>query len=219
MYANITTEQLDSILPSAYKLSKKDSRGIELLPLINHYFQEREYSPYEAVFFLGNCLWECGFFFFLEEGTVAEGYERPGQQYEGNKNLGNTQPGDGERFLGRGMIQLTGRKNYQAFADFVERPDIMINPSLVAREPDLAVFTAFYYWEEYPSKDTQSTCTNVIESVDEESRQNPEENLRVVERVSSIINTGREYGRKVNHLKQRVHYTKQTAQALGLHLF
>jgi putative chitinase len=37
--------------------------------------------------------------------------------YEGRTDLGNTRKGDGKRFMGRGLIQLTGRANYQTFGD------------------------------------------------------------------------------------------------------
>jgi predicted chitinase len=52
-----------------------------------------------------------------------------GAAYEGRKDLGNTQPGDGKRFKGRGPIQLTGRANYKAAGsalgvDFVNNPTI-----------------------------------------------------------------------------------------------
>ena len=48
-----------------------------------------------------------------------------GNAYENRKDLGNTQPGDGSRFKGGGYIQLTGRSNYQAFADAMGDPKIM----------------------------------------------------------------------------------------------
>jgi putative chitinase len=49
----------------------------------------------------------------------------------GRKNLGNTQPMDGWNFRGNGSIQLTGRGNHQAFADFIKDQEIMKNPDLV----------------------------------------------------------------------------------------
>ena len=69
-----------------------------------------------------------------------------GAAYEGRRDLGNTQPGDGVRFKGRGLIQLTGRANYTAFAKAMNRPDILQNPSIVSKDPMLAVESAIYYW-------------------------------------------------------------------------
>jgi putative chitinase len=49
----------------------------------------------------------------------------------GKKNLGNTEPNDGWLFRGNGSLQLTGRANHQAFANFVKDQEIMKNPDLV----------------------------------------------------------------------------------------
>lgn len=65
--------------------------------------------------------------------------------YGGRKDLGNTQPGDGWRFRGRGLMQLTGRANYQAFAKW-SGIDIVSNPDLVATDPAVAAKTAVYWW-------------------------------------------------------------------------
>ncbi|KAI9333418.1 lysozyme-like domain-containing protein [Obelidium mucronatum] len=52
----------------------------------------------------------------------------------------------GDAFWGRGYVQLTGRANYQRFADAVGRPDIMANPALVAAEESLAWASAVWFW-------------------------------------------------------------------------
>jgi predicted chitinase len=66
-----------------------------------------------------------------------------GDAYEGRADLGNTRAGDGRRFKGAGAIQLTGRFNYQRFADYIKDPDVMDGAAYVsARYP----FTSAGFW-------------------------------------------------------------------------
>ena len=58
------------------------------------------------------------------------------KMYEGRRDLGNTQPGDGARYHGRGFIQLTGRANYRAYGQKLTLP-LEQHPEL-ALEPDVA---------------------------------------------------------------------------------
>lgn len=81
-----------------------------------------------------------------------------GAQYEGRRDLGNTHPGDGVRFRGRGPIQLTGRANYRAasLALFQREPGewegraafstlLEDHPERVA-DPDVGFRVAGWFW-------------------------------------------------------------------------
>lgn len=69
-----------------------------------------------------------------------------GAQYEGRADLGNTQPGDGVRFKGRGLIQLTGRANYRKFGQ-IFGIDLIRQPELLQRFP-LAARVSGEFWRQ-----------------------------------------------------------------------
>lgn len=66
-----------------------------------------------------------------------------GKAYNGRRDLGNTRPGDGPRFKGAGVIQLTGRANYQAFSNYIKDPRVMEGVSYVAANYP---FTSAGFW-------------------------------------------------------------------------
>ncbi|WP_068955695.1 hypothetical protein [Pararhizobium polonicum] len=67
-------------------------------------------------------------------------YEEPaaaGERYEGSDGLGNTQPGDGVKFRGRGYVGITGRQNYTAMASRLGFPSLLDVPE-DAKKPEVA---------------------------------------------------------------------------------
>lgn len=68
-----------------------------------------------------------------------------GQTYEGRKDLGNKEPGDGKRYKGRGLIQLTGRANYKKIGQRLDLP-LEENPQL-AGEAVISLKIACEYWK------------------------------------------------------------------------
>ena len=65
-------------------------------------------------------------------------------RYEGRKDLGNTVAGDGKRFMGRGLIQITGRHNYAQAGRALELP-LLQAPELL-EQPQNAAHSAGWYW-------------------------------------------------------------------------
>lgn len=68
-----------------------------------------------------------------------------GDAYEGREDLGNTQPGDGRRYKGRGGFQTTGRSNYMALQNAIGVP-VIAQPTLLSDIPALGVLSSCVYW-------------------------------------------------------------------------
>ena len=87
---------------------------------------------------------------YFPTDAIAAAYARQPQKianrvYANRMGNGNEASGDGWKYRGRGALQLTGKSNYQAFADYIGRPDVMTNPDLVATE--LAFESALWFFD------------------------------------------------------------------------
>lgn len=99
-------------------------------------------TPLRQCHWLAQMAHESGGFVYVRElwgPTAAQ------KRYEGRLDLGNTQPGDGMRFRGRGFIQVTGRANYQecSLALFGDER-LLFNPELLEFDP---AASAGWYWQ------------------------------------------------------------------------
>lgn len=68
-----------------------------------------------------------------------------GAEYEGRKDLGNTSRGDGVKYKGRGLIQLTGKANYKAYKEYCGF-DVVAKPELL-EQPLGATRSSMWYWQ------------------------------------------------------------------------
>lgn len=71
-----------------------------------------------------------------------------GAAYEYREDLGNTRPGDGVRYKGRGLLQITGRYNYAACSRWMSGSDMLLieHPEILATDPILAARSAAWFW-------------------------------------------------------------------------
>ncbi|TDQ04138.1 glycoside hydrolase family 19 protein [Labedaea rhizosphaerae] len=133
---SVTVEQLMAIMP---KLSRAQADAY--LPLLNQAMADAQVNnPKRKATFLSQLAEESADLTDFEENAS-------GRAYEGNRNLGNTQPGDGPRFKGRGPIQLTGRDNYTR-AGRALGVDLVNHPELVQTDPAIGFRTAAWFWND-----------------------------------------------------------------------
>lgn len=130
-------------------------------PLIEALKKYQMDTPLRSSHFLAQIGHESLSFRYTEE--IASG-----EAYEGRRDLGNTEPGDGKRFKGRGLIQLTGRTNYTAYGEYADL-DLLTpgNETIISTEPKYALDVAFWFWNtrhlnDYADADDIKTITKRI---------------------------------------------------------
>lgn len=82
--------------------------------------------------------------------VIAMAYQRQPEKiankvYANRMGNGAESSGDGYKFRGRGALQLTGKDNYVAFSQYLDKPEVVSNPNLVAT--DYAFASALFYFE------------------------------------------------------------------------
>lgn len=118
----ISKEQLHSIMPHA------TAENLEKFtqPLNETMEKYQINTPQRISCFLAQLAHESGCLKYVRE--LADG-----KAYEGRKDLGNSESGDGVKFKGRGLIQITGKINYAALSkefgqDFLQHPELLEGP-------------------------------------------------------------------------------------------
>jgi putative chitinase len=132
----ITLDQLRQIMPLAR------SRASRFLGPLNSTMARYEINTtVRQAAFLAQIAHESGSLRYTEE--LASG-----EAYEGRVDLGNTQPGDGVRFKGRGLLQITGRANYGdcSASLFGLRQVLIFHPRLLT-SPHYAAASAGWFWD------------------------------------------------------------------------
>ena len=135
----ITGAQLQSIMPFA---KARIPAFIEPLNAAMHEFHIN--SPIRQAAFIAQIAHESGELRYVEE--IASGIA-----YEYRKDLGNTQPGDGMKYKGRGLIQITGRNNYLECGKALG-VDLVTQPELLETN-DLACRSAAWFWASHGLND------------------------------------------------------------------
>ena len=129
----MTPEQLYKCMPYSYRADRE-----KFLQPINFTFDEFCIdTPLRQAFFLAQIAHESGSLRYVQEIAT-------GGAYEGRVDLGNLELGDGIKYKGRGLIQITGRNNYQRVSESLGI-DCLNNPELL-EDPVNAARSAGWFW-------------------------------------------------------------------------
>lgn len=156
----ISSEQLQAAMP--FVTSANVFKYI--LPLRHTLGRHTIVTPMRIAHFLAQVGHESGSFRYLEEIASGKNYDTGRKAIA----LGNTpeQDGDGQKYKGRGAIQLTGRANYEAYGDSIG-VNLIASPERVANDPELYIDCAGWFWERnklntYADKDDIVSITRII---------------------------------------------------------
>jgi putative chitinase len=129
-----------SLLHILMPLSSQDQADTFEAPLVAAINANQINTPLRQAHFLAQLGHESGSLRYTSE--LASG-----TAYEGRTDLGNTQPGDGPRFKGRGLIQITGRTNHTNYGNDRGKDYITgLNPTLLATDPNIAADCSGWFW-------------------------------------------------------------------------
>lgn len=128
----ISTTQLEAICPHA---GGRIATFIQ--PLNDALSRFSIITPRRIAAFLAQCAHESVEMLYMRE--LASG-----NAYEGRADLGNTEPGDGRRFKGGGLIQITGRHNYARCSEAIG-VDLANQPDLI-EIPENACLASAWWW-------------------------------------------------------------------------
>jgi predicted chitinase len=128
---------VDTLLATMPGLSRKDAE--RYLPLMEAAMRENDVTnEMRARMWLAQVGHESGSLVYFEE--LASG-----AAYEGRADLGNTQPGDGKKYKGRGPIQVTGRSNYTNAGNGLRLP--LVDKPEMAADPTHAFRVSGWWWK------------------------------------------------------------------------
>lgn len=176
----ISTSQLRAIMPTL-----TEDRAAAFVSPINDAMIAFgiDQNPRRVAAFLAQCAEESGEFRWLHELAT-------GAEYEGRASLGNVQPGDGVKFKGRGLIQVTGRANYAACSLAMYGDERLLETPELLEEPAGAAGSAAWFW--------QAHGLNLLADADN------------FEAITRVINGG------LTGQDRRLEYWRRARQALGL---
>lgn len=173
----VTREQILNIMPLA------KNRVDKYINYINGYCDKFQIStPMRMAHYLAQIAHESAELRYTKE--LASG-----KAYEGRKDLGNVHAGDGVKFKGRGLIQITGRANYEAYKNYCKF-DVVSTPELLER-PLGAVKSSMWWWKNH----------GLNELADDDD----------VLAITKVINGG------TNGFEDRKQYLERAFKVFGLH--
>ena len=187
----ITVQQLKRAVPQT-----NSQRAEEFVSVFNEWSDRFEINtPLRVVHFLAQVFHESGALKYVEELASGAAYDTGAKA----KALGNTpeKDGDGQKYKGRGLIQLTGYNNYKAYNDsgFCVG-NLMAHPEWLSKSPGHTKSAMWFWWK------------NGLSSIaDTDNNINSDE---VCKRITKRVNGG------YNGLSQRLYYMRRFKAEFGL---